>query len=180
LEDELVTSPAPELSPAPDSAPTPEPTPESAPNPEPIPEPDPAPAPGPLPDPSEPEAAPDPGVTVVSVDELVDRLLQGSSTEEEAPAEDEPAPEETSEEAEPPGVIHSSYILDETSLAVVQGMDELLQRTETIQQTLDHPLLTTSFQDYTVTEGLLLLVLLAAFAAACVKLLKGGFQWLRW
>ena len=47
------------------------------------------------------------------------------------------------------------------------------------QQTLDHPALTTSFQDYTVTEGLLLLILLAAFAA-CIKILKGGFQWLRW
>ena len=48
------------------------------------------------------------------------------------------------------------------------------------QQTLDHPALTTSFQDYTVTEGLLLLILLAAFAAACIRILKGGFSWLRW
>lgn len=59
-------------------------------------------------------------------------------------------------------------------------MDKLLTYAETVQQTLDHPTLTTSFQDYTVTEGLLLLILLAAFATACIKILKGGFQWLRW
>ena len=41
------------------------------------------------------------------------------------------------------------------------------------------PVLTTSFQDYTVMEGLLLLLLLAAFLAACAKILKGGFSWLR-
>ena len=62
----------------------------------------------------------------------------------------------------------------------IKGMDKLLTYAETIQQTLDHPALTTSFQDYTVTEGLLLLILLAAFAAACIKILKGGFQWLHW
>ena len=59
-------------------------------------------------------------------------------------------------------------------------MDKLLTYAETVQQTLDHPALTTSFQDYTVTEGLLLLILLAAFAAACIRILKGGFSWLRW
>jgi len=62
----------------------------------------------------------------------------------------------------------------------VEGMDTFLQHVEIIQQTLDHPFMTTSFQDYTVVEGLLLLGLLAAFAAACVKMLKGGFQWLNW
>jgi len=118
-------------------------------------------------------------MTVVSVDELVDRLLQGSETEEETPAKEEPVQEEEAGEPESPGVIHSSYVLDETTHYVVQGMDELQERVEAIQQVQDHPLLTTSFQDYTVTEGLLLLILLSAFAAVCIKILKGGFQWLR-
>ena len=41
------------------------------------------------------------------------------------------------------------------------------------------PAMTTPFTDYTVTEALLLFCLLFAFAAACVRILKGGFPWLR-
>lgn len=50
---------------------------------------------------------------------------------------------------------------------------------DSVQQVLDHPAMTTSFQDYTVTEGLLLLLLLGAFVAACARMLKEGFSWLR-
>lgn len=129
--------------------------------PEPSPEPAPASDPTPEPEPADP-------VSVVSVDELIDRLVQSASTEaEEAPPIEETVPEEVLPEPDP------------DPLEVV-GMDKLLTYAETIQQTLDHPALTTSFRDYTVTEGLLLLILLAAFAAACVRILKGGFQWLRW
>ena len=130
--------------------------------PEPSPDPAPAPEPAPPAEPSEP-------MTVVSVDELIDRLVQSTSTEtEEAPPAEEmeePVPEEVLPDPDPLEII---------------GMDKLLIRVEAIQQTLDHPALTTSFRDYTVTEGLLLLILLAAFAAACVRILKGGFSWLRW
>ena len=38
--------------------------------------------------------------------------------------------------------------------------------------------LTTPFEEYTVTEGLLLMLLLLAVVAVCVKLVKGGFSWL--
>lgn len=38
--------------------------------------------------------------------------------------------------------------------------------------------LTTSFADYTVTEGLLLALLLCIVVAAVIKLLKEGFYWL--
>ena len=122
------------------------------------------PEPSPAPDP-EPEAPP---VEVVSVDELIDRLVQstGTETEEALPAEEPVSGEVLPEpDSDPPEIV---------------GMDKLLTYAETIQQALDHPALTTSFRDYTVTEGLLLLTLLAAFAAACVRILKGGFQWLRW
>lgn len=61
----------------------------------------------------------------------------------------------------------------------VIGMDQLLKQTGTLLEVADHPLMTTPFEDYTVTEGLLLLLLLSVFLAACVKLLKGGFSWLR-
>ncbi len=154
MDEEVITT-TPELSPAPEPEPLPE-LPPSEPDPE---------------LPSEPEPA-DP-LTVVSVDELIDRLVQGSQdeeTSEEAPPEEtEPLPEE--------GDLFTEV---DTGPMEIKGMDKLLTYVETIQQTLDHPALTTSFQDYTVTEGLLLLILLAAFAAACIRILKGGFQWLRW
>lgn len=134
------------------------------------PDPTPAPEPAPEPEPSEP-------VTVVSVDELIDRLVQGGQeategTEELPPEETEELPAEEDQTAD--------LFEVETGPMEIAGMNQLLTYAETIQQTLDHPALTTSFQDYTVTEGLLLLLLLAAFAAACVRILKGGFSWLRW
>ena len=51
--------------------------------------------------------------------------------------------------------------------------------TETMAQTLDHPALTTPFEDYTVTEALLLFLLLSVFISACARMLRGGFSWLR-
>ena len=40
------------------------------------------------------------------------------------------------------------------------------------------PFLETPFDDYTVSEGLLLTLFLCVFAAASIKLLKEGFYWL--
>lgn len=62
---------------------------------------------------------------------------------------------------------------------MASDVDGLQQTVGEIQQALDRPLMTTSFQDYTVTEGLLLLLLFSAFVAACAKMLKEGFSWLR-
>ena len=137
------------------------------------------PEPSPAPEPPPPEPAPEPAdpVTVVSVDELIDRLVQSTESGEEDASPDEPAPEEPAEESGEGDILLPEI---DTGPMEIKGMDKLLTYAETIQHTLDHPALTTSFQDYTVTEGLLLLILLAAFAAACVKILKGGFQWLRW
>ncbi len=56
--------------------------------------------------------------------------------------------------------------------AVVGGAVEL------IEQTVNHPLLTTPFQDYTVTEGLLLLLLLCIFIKACMTMVRRAFAWL--
>ncbi len=156
MDEEVITttpepSPAPELEPLPE-LPPPEPDPEL---------------------PSEPEPA-NP-LTVVSVDELIDRLVQSGQEEaEESPPADA---DELPEEGDQTGDISTEV---DTGPMEIKGMDKLLTYAETVQQTLDHPALTTSFQDYTVTEGLLLLILLAAFAAACIRILKGGFSWLRW
>lgn len=42
----------------------------------------------------------------------------------------------------------------------------------------DRPFLTTSFEEYSVTEGLLLMLLILAVVMICVKMVKGGFYWL--
>ncbi len=67
----------------------------------------------------------------------------------------------------------------ESGFISIAGMGELLQHLETLEEAAAHPMLTTSFQEYTVTEGLLLALLLSVFISACVKMLKGGFAWLR-
>ena len=98
---------------------------------------------------------------VISVEELLGRLAE---EQEAAAAEEEEVPEE--EEAEPEPL-------------EVAGADETIRLLESIQtQLTPHPFLTTPFEDYTVTEGLLLLLVLAAFAGCCIKLLRRGFSWL--
>ena len=64
-------------------------------------------------------------------------------------------------------------------LDALTGEEGMSADVDSVQQVLDHPFMTTSFQDYTVTEGLLLLLLLSVFVAACAKMLKEGFSWLR-
>lgn len=96
---------------------------------------------------------------VISVEELLGRLAeeQGAAAEEEAVPEEETEPEPLE----------------------VAGTDETIRLLETIQtQLTPHPFLTTPFEEYTVTEGLLLLLVLAAFAGCCIKLLRRGFSWL--
>ena len=99
---------------------------------------------------------------VIRVDELLERLL------EEGVLADQPV-EETTEPVDtpPPEPLE------------VAGTDETLRLLESIQEDVEpHPFLTTDFEDYTVAEGLLLLVLLLAFFSFCIKLLKEGFSWL--
>lgn len=149
----------------------------------PAPEPEPE-APAPIQ--PEPEEA-GPPVEVISVDELLDRLAQPAQEETSAPEEAEPAPEEEPGVAVG-GIISADNPLDltmEPAPLEVIGMDKLLAQTAAmqqlqtlIQQTLDHPVLTTSFSDYTVTEGLLLLLLLFFFLKACADMLRRAFSWL--
>ncbi len=170
----------------PDPTPTPEPTstPESTPTstPEPTPTPTPEPTPTPTPTPA-PVVDQDPVSPVISVDDLLE-LLPGEDAAP-APSEELPTEEVPTVEAVAPYDV-PAVELGADALAIidaVRGMrNELIlisdQLTE-IQMTMDHPLLTTRFEDYTVSEGLLLLLLLSAFLSACYKLLRGGFKWLR-
>lgn len=114
------------------------------------------------------EDIPSSGGDVVSVEELLDRLAQaGRDTEE------------TSEEPDTGAEAAAPSYSDVVDSVPIEGVGQLLQHLETLEHTVVHPMLTTSFQDYTVTEGLLLALLLSVFLSACVKMLKGGFAWLR-
>ena len=107
-------------------------------------------------------------VDVVSVDELLDRLTQETETgtEEAAPEEDPAAAEEE--------------LPVDTGPMEIAGMDQVLQHLETMEATMVHPALETSFEEYTVTEGLLFLLLVLVIVSWCVKMIKGGFSWLLW
>lgn len=48
-----------------------------------------------------------------------------------------------------------------------------------VEQSPPRPLMVTSFEDYSVTEGLLLLLVLGLVLSVCLKMLRGGFVWLR-
>ena len=50
---------------------------------------------------------------------------------------------------------------------------------QVIQESAEpRPFLETQFDDYSVTEGLLLALVLLAFLSACVRIIKEGFSWL--
>lgn len=68
----------------------------------------------------------------------------------------------------------------DTSMTVEDVLGYSSEETEVLAEVVeeDRPFLTTSFEDYTVTEGLLLMILLLAVVVICVKLVKGGFYWL--
>lgn len=145
-----------------------------------------------------PEPDPTPVLEVISVDELLNRLSQGdeSSGDDELSEPVEGDPGEALADvpvADPDPVVviveqvagqlidmiadlgkieaHTQEIADDTDIIKVE--------TVLIAQTLNHPALTTSFAEYTVTEALLLLLLLSAFISACARMLRGGLSWLR-
>ncbi len=130
-------------------------------------------------EPAEADPAPSPDVPsdpveVVTVEDLLDRLA--GESQEDGQTEEPPQEEETTDSSPESGLPAAQ--VDGGPIEVV-GMDKVLKHLETIQGAVDHPMLTTPFEDYTVTEGLLLLLFLSVVVAACVKMLKGGFAWLR-
>lgn len=154
-------------------------TPEPPPAPEPPPELSPSPEPEPAPAPSEPEPSTEPGMTVVSVEELVDRLVQSTETgEDETPEEstleelnEEPGGGDVGVDDLVPGLIGD--VVD-----ILLGIRKGMENVESIEHVVNHPMLTMPFRDYTVTEGLLLLVLLCFFIKECMNMIRRAFSWL--
>lgn len=112
-------------------------------------------------------------------------LLSPGTTPAMEPGVDELAAEMVGEPVTGEPAIDTALLLLDLldALTGEEGMtgdvDGIQEAVEGVRQALEHPVMTTSFQDYTVTEGLLLLLLLSAFIAACAKMLKEGFSWLR-
>ena len=120
-----------------------------------------------------------PSITLDELGQLLNELQ--TAGENQAPSEDQPSEEAPSDPGDTVAVE-----LEAGDLALIKAVNdvktELIQISDQLadmQLSGDRPLLMTSFSDYTVTEGLLLLLLLAAFAAACAKILKGGLSWLK-
>lgn len=147
------------------------------PEPAPAPEPEPAPALPPEPEPEAP-AAP---VEVITVDDLLDRITSGDQSGEGTGDGEEETPPQEEEETPLPGDSGEAPPAGESLEGPIEvvGMETVLKRLETLQGVADHPMMEPPFEDYTVTEGLLLLLLLSVFLSVCAKLLKGGFAWLR-
>lgn len=68
----------------------------------------------------------------------------------------------------------------DTSVIVEEILGDTSAETEVLAEVVepDRLFLTTPFDDYTVTEGLLLMILLLSVVLLCVKMIKGGFFWL--
>lgn len=131
-----------------------------------------------IPDSSDTTASPPSApLTVISVDDLLSRLeFSGAGdTASQNGVEDAVG-------AEVPAVEVIDVVLD--------ILDQLQQDSEykatvttllsSIDEHLNRPALTTSFSDYTITETLLLLILLFHVINACIRIVKGGFNWLMW
>lgn len=116
--------------------------------------------------PEEPETAPSSSGEVVSVDELLERLSQTEQNTGDTP---EMSAEDT-------GTTDDVPVYSETGgIIAIEGMGQLLQRLETLEQTADHPMMETPFESYTVTEGLLLLIFILLFLDFFLNLLRRWF-----
>lgn len=106
-----------------------------------------------------PEEDPAPAMEVLSVDELLERVAaaDAAQTEGEDPAEGDP--EEVTEEE------------------VTEEPEVYTEVLEVVQDDT-HYFLTTDFADYTVTEGLLLVIIIAMFLKWIGGAIKEGFYWL--
>lgn len=74
---------------------------------------------------------------------------------------------ETEEVTEP---VEDEVVSSEFDIATVNTIVEVVD--------LDRPIMTTPLNDYSVVEGLLLLLVLLKVVQICIGIIKGGFYWL--
>lgn len=100
-----------------------------------------------------------------------------SPVETDPPADPE---ENTIEEPSPatPGDDAEGEQLPAAPLEELSLLEEESEETEEVIE--DRFFLTTPFNDYSVSEGLLLCIVLAIIIKGFISLVKEGFRWLRW
>ena len=64
---------------------------------------------------------------------------------------------------------------------LTEATEQGVEYTETTESPVipSRPFLTTAFEDYTVTEGLLLIIVFLLVVRFMINTVKGGFTWLR-
>lgn len=104
---------------------------------------------------------------VVTVDSLLDRLRSSEVTEESGDSE--------------PSLADQWYSISISDARIGDVVSELREIKYMLRDEFGaHDFLTTRFEDYTVSEGLLLCLFLSLVVGQCIKMLKGGFSWLLW
>lgn len=61
---------------------------------------------------------------------------------------------------------------------VLAASSEVTETVEVVEVEADRPFLSTPFDEYTVTEGLLLVIVLILFFSKLSQAIKEGFYWL--
>lgn len=75
--------------------------------------------------------------------------------------------------------MNESFVIDHDYSELLDGISEKLADVYTILEDTQHPLLETPFEDYSVTEGLLLILVLVVLFVAVIRFLGRCFGWLR-
>ena len=129
-------------------------------------------------------------MVVISVDEILNRLearqAETRNAQEVAVLQDLPVPVEGGEITVIQEAVQAllSYFQesDNSLLSTIRDNTGATKNIATeIKASLAHPLLGTPFEQYTVIEGLLLvLVLWHVIVNPCIKMIKGGFSWFMW
>lgn len=72
----------------------------------------------------------------------------------------------------------SSQLEDTSEASAPADQEELQAHVENIETVVAHPFFTTAFADYTVSEGISLLILLVLLLSFLIKCIKEAFSWL--
>ena len=116
-------------------------------------------------------------IPVEDLTELLDEYFSQEDSDEESEEDEEPSDEQ--EEVDDSSENIPASDSDPISVFMDVDLSESEDQLSALVGILDHPALTTPFEDYTVTEALLLFLLLAVFVLACARMLRGVFSWLR-
>ena len=131
---------------------------------------------------SEVEVEPSPVLEVVSVDALLSYMAE--TTTSAVPSADEGAANQSEgevvETVETSGDGETETDGEEQSEPVLSFENQVTMALAQLRDnTMVHPMMTTPFEEYSVTEGLLLLCFLLAFVKMCAGMLRGALSWLR-